>query len=139
MLLFSKGVIDMVGENLKKVRKEHKLTQQDIANVLGIDRSTYTFYETGKTNPSINTIYKLAEIYNVTIGYLLGVEDSAAENRKKNVSMSVAAPETDHIAYLDKDEQMLLMCYRIISDEYKQKAVEMMKDFARKTGSDMDN
>ena len=52
----------MVAENLKNIRKEHKLTQQDIANVLGIDRSTYAFYETGKTTPSVNTLYKLYKV-----------------------------------------------------------------------------
>ena len=123
----------MVCENLKRVRKEHKLTQQDIANVLGIDRSTYTFYETGKTSPSISTVYKLAEIYNVTVGYLLGVEDVNGSSGKKPVSMSVASPGADHIAFLDKDEQMLLMCYRIISDEDKAKAIELLKDMAKST------
>lgn len=121
----------MIGENLKNVRKKHKLTQQDIANVLGIDRSTYTFYETGKTSPSISTVYKLAEIYNVTVGYLLGVEESGNTSVRKSVSMNVAAPEADHIAFLDKDEQLLLMCYRIISDEDKAKAIEMIKDMAK--------
>ena len=128
----------MMAENLKKVRKEHKLTQQDIANVLGIDRSTYTFYETGKTSPSISTIYKLAEIYNVSIGYLLGVEEPKGEVRKKTVSMNVAAQGTDHIAFLDKDEQMLLMCYRIISDENKSKAIQMMKELAKNSGNSIE-
>ena len=128
----------MMAENLKKVRKEHKLTQQDIANVLGIDRSTYTFYETGKTSPSISTIYKLAEIYNVSIGYLLGVEDGRGEAKRKSAPMNVAAQGTDHIAYLDKDEQMLLMCYRIISDENKEKAIQMMKDLAKNSGNAME-
>ena len=66
----------MVSESLKKVRKEHKLTQQDIADVLGIDRSTYTFYETGKTSPSVQTLYKLSNIYNVSMGYLSGYEEN---------------------------------------------------------------
>ena len=69
----------MVSESLKKVRKEHKLTQQDIADVLGVDRSTYTFYETGKTSPSIQTLQKLSNIYNVTIGYLAGSEENRPE------------------------------------------------------------
>lgn len=123
----------MVSENLKRVRKEHKLTQQDIANVLGIDRSTYTFYETGKTSPSISTVYKLAEIYNVTVGYLLGVEENKNAEVKKSVGVNVASPQADHIAFLDKDEQVLLMCYRIISDENKAKAIEMLKDMAKNT------
>ena len=52
-----------IGESLKRVRKEHNLKQTDIAEAFGIDRSTYSFYETGKTNPPIETMCALAKIY----------------------------------------------------------------------------
>ena len=128
----------MVADNLKNIRKEHKLTQQDIANVLGIDRSTYAFYETGKTTPSVNTLYKLAEIYNVSIESFVG-EESGIEiiERKKEIPMSVAAPFADQLAFLDKDEKMLLMCYRLIDKDRKNEAIEIMKDLARKADSDI--
>ena len=55
----------MLSENLRTLRKKFKLTQQEVADILGIDRSTYTFYETGKTNPSNENTKKLCDIYNV--------------------------------------------------------------------------
>ena len=36
---------------LKYYRSECKLTQQDVADLLGLERSSYTYYETGKTEP----------------------------------------------------------------------------------------
>lgn len=67
---------NMISKRLRQIRVEHKLTQQNIADVLGIDRTTYTFYETGVSKPSLVTLAKLADIYNVTVGYLLGVEEN---------------------------------------------------------------
>ena len=118
----------MVSESLKKVRKEHKFTQQDIADVLGIDRSTYTFYETGKTSPSIATLQKLSNVYNVTIGYLAGYEENRPELKSKHVSPSISTPDIDPIALLSKDEQIMLMCYRVLSNEKKNEILKQIKN-----------
>lgn len=56
---------------MKHIRKSRNITQDDIANYLKIDRSTYAYYETGKTVPSIYTIQKIADFYGVTISDLL--------------------------------------------------------------------
>ena len=120
----------MVSESLKKVRKEHKLTQQDIADVLGVDRSTYTFYETGKTYPSIATLHKLADIYNVTIGYLAGYEENRPELKTKHLSPSLSSPSVDTIAFLSKDEQIMLMCYRILQNDKKQEVLKYIKNIS---------
>lgn len=126
----------MLAENLKNIRKEHKLTQQEIANVLGLDRSTYAFYETGKTTPSVNTLYKLAEIYNVSIESFIDNETGVMSAGKvKEVPMSVSSPAADSLGSLDKNEKMLLMCYRLIDKKHKEKAIEMLKEFARNSES----
>lgn len=62
----------MLGKKLKELREEKKLYQIDLATMLGVSRTTYTQYETGKSEPDFSTIYKLAEFFNVTIDYLLG-------------------------------------------------------------------
>lgn len=120
----------MISESLKKVRKEHKLTQQDIAEVLGIDRSTYTFYETGKTSPSITTLHKLADIYNVSMGYLAGYEENRPELKARHISTAVSAPDVDPIAFLTKDEQIMLMCYRIVRSDKKQDIIKFVRNLA---------
>ena len=40
-----------LAERLKEIRREHNFTQLDLAEVLGIDRTAYTYYEMGKTQP----------------------------------------------------------------------------------------
>lgn len=52
----SKTYKKKAGEIIKKYRIEKGLSQQEIANQLGKDRSTYTYYELGKVSISIDTL-----------------------------------------------------------------------------------
>lgn len=60
--------------NLRSVRKSdpRKLTQQDLADWLGIERSTYGKYETGDSEPNFDTICRLADFFDVSVEYLMG-------------------------------------------------------------------
>ncbi|MEE1154924.1 MAG: helix-turn-helix transcriptional regulator [Acutalibacteraceae bacterium] len=57
-----------VASNIKCLRKAYNLSQQNIADELIVDRSTYTYYEIGKTEPSIGTITKIISIYRDKFG-----------------------------------------------------------------------
>lgn len=59
---------------IKNLRRSEGLTQQDIANMLGITRGAYANIENGKREPDIATMILLADHYGVTIDYLLGHE-----------------------------------------------------------------
>lgn len=61
-------------EQLKILRKQKGLYQKDVANFLGVDRTTYVKYENGVSEPDYNTLVKLAEFFNVSVDYLLGRE-----------------------------------------------------------------
>ena len=65
----------MFPEVLKKLRKEHKLTQRQLANMLYVDCSAVTKWETGKANPDFEKQQKLAQIFNVSLDFLLGRSD----------------------------------------------------------------
>lgn len=62
-------------ERLKELRKERGLYQKDIANYLGVDRTTYVKYETGASEPDTVTLSKLADFFNVSLDYLVGRDD----------------------------------------------------------------
>lgn len=57
---------------LKLLRKEHNWTQQDVADMLGIERSTYTRYETGATEPNFDILERLSQIFDVSTDILIG-------------------------------------------------------------------
>ncbi|MBQ8792083.1 MAG: helix-turn-helix transcriptional regulator [Clostridia bacterium] len=58
--------------NLKDLRKNKGLTQQDLANELGISRMKYNHYELGNSEPNISMLIKLADLYKVTLDELVG-------------------------------------------------------------------
>ncbi len=60
-----------IGENLKKFRKACALSQQQVADAVNIERSSYTCYETGKSIPPIPTAVKLARAFGVTVDDLI--------------------------------------------------------------------
>ena len=65
----------MIIERLKKLRKEGKLTQKDIATFLNISQPAYQQFESGKKKMNLETMEKLADFFNVSTDYLLGKTD----------------------------------------------------------------
>lgn len=63
-------------ENLRRLRERSGKTQQEIADLLQIQRPTYTRYESGEREPDYSTLAKLANIFDVTTDYLLGISDN---------------------------------------------------------------
>ncbi len=127
-------VLIMLNQRLRKIRTEHKLTQQNIADVLGIDRTTYTVYETGVTTPSPATLVKLSQIYNVTVGYLMGVEDNHPELKRDYPQQNEERLlSEDPIALLRKNEKELLMYFRVLPDEEKLRVTDELKRMAQES------
>lgn len=66
---------DKFNENLKIARERKGLSQKDIAESIGVARSTYSLYESGNREPNVQTIKKIADILNVSADELLGIDD----------------------------------------------------------------
>ena len=59
-------------ENIRSLRMDHGYTQKQIAAYLGISQNTYSQYEIGVLNYPVDVLIKLAELYGVSVDYLLG-------------------------------------------------------------------
>lgn len=60
---------------LKDLREDHDLKQEEIAKILNISQTNYSKYELEKVNISISSLIVLADFYNTSIGYLIGLTD----------------------------------------------------------------
>ena len=65
-----------VMRNLKSYRQRAKKTQKEIADYLGIERSTYAKYESGASEPTFDTLRRLADLYGASIDELMGFPSS---------------------------------------------------------------
>lgn len=63
---------DSVRKYLKELREERKMTQQAIADYLGISQNYYTYIENGERQKSLDLAYasKLAELFNVSVDWI---------------------------------------------------------------------
>lgn len=59
---------------LVQYRMKNKMSQSDVAKLLGISKSTYGHYETGKNQIPIDRLVQLSKHYNVTVDALLGLD-----------------------------------------------------------------
>lgn len=60
---------------LRDLREDREVNQQELAEILNIRQSTYSHYETGIRQPSIETLTKLAYFYDTSIDYIVGITD----------------------------------------------------------------
>ena len=129
-----------LNEKLRSLRENCGFTQDQVSKILNLDRSTYTYYETGKTQPSVDTLVKLSNLYKVDVSYLLRRE-SASSTLKTNDSdpskkaagrKSAGKPASSaaHIYDLDKEEHQLLAYFRMLDPEKKE---SLLTQLARET------
>ena len=113
-----------LGEKLRKLRESLNLSQGQVAKALNIDRSTYTNYELDKTRPNLETLVKLAHIYNVPKAYLLPEDDG------ERVAVKDIARADSMLRTLSKEERGLIAIYRSLGSEER---AQLVKELSRLT------
>ena len=98
---------------LKQHRELCRLTQQQVADILNINRTTYTKYETGVSEPSHEVLRKIVSVFGTDFNTILGDESPF----KKTV---VQDPDLQ-LYNLSDEEKMLVIAYRTMSDSDREK------------------
>ncbi len=70
------------GKRLKELRQNRHLKGQEVAKILGIATSTYVSYENRNSQPAFTVLCDIANLFDVSIDYLLGRKKSQFENIK---------------------------------------------------------
>ena len=69
---------------IKDSRKINGLTQQELAAIVGVSRSTIAMWETDKSQPDNDPLLKLAQYFNVSVDYLLGRDEDTKKEPAAN-------------------------------------------------------
>lgn len=64
---------NIFGNKLQELRKEIGLTQRELGEKLGFSNQTVSFWESGKREPDLNAMRKIAQFFDVSADYLLGL------------------------------------------------------------------
>ena len=116
-------------EILVKLRHEHKMTQQELADKIGVSRGTIGMYEIGKRDPDTETLIKIANVFNVTTDQLLGRTDTPSPVDKITDSVS---DDPELAKFWDElkereDLQLLFKQTREMSPEDVKKIIRIIK------------
>lgn len=120
-----------IGDKLKELRNIKEVTQFEIASKTGISRSVYSQYENNLVDPSAFVIKKLAEYFEVSSDYLLGLEDDFG-TRIPAVPTGAAKAMGDT---LTAQERELLELFRELSPYLQGMTMEAVKSWAKKNNN----
>lgn len=111
--------MEKIGEKIRILRTKFGLTQKEVADALEIERSTYTYYELGKTTPSWNAIKKLAQIFQIAPYDLL-------EEHNKYIMSDILSSEGENIniCNLNSSEKKIILALRTLPAQNKNKAID---------------
>ena len=77
------------GNRLKELRKQAGLTQQQLANQVGLSKTVISYYELHTRIPSPEVLIKLASVFHVSADYLLGIEKKNRMRKLKRLNKSL--------------------------------------------------
>lgn len=117
----------VVAQRLKAARQACKLTQSQVAEILGIDRSAYTYYETGKTSPSLSNLLRLASVFQVEVAWLLGEAKQEEKSHFLSSGDDVFSLRQEigesRMLELSGEERQVVAFYRAMKGEGKAQAL----------------
>lgn len=107
-------------QNLKALRDSLNMTQEEFGKSIGLAKSTYNNYETGVREPKSDFWIAIAQKYNVSIDYLMGLEDPQNENQP-------APTNGDELA---EDDKRIIELLHQLTPENRERIVEIIKALA---------
>ncbi len=101
------------------------MTQNDVAKILGMSRTSFSKYENGIANPPLQVLRKIAAIYNVGLEYLIFDENTLIRlNDPLNEDDETAEVPFSKITDLKPIEKEIIGKFRTLSDEEKTEFIE---------------
>lgn len=122
---------------IKELRESHNMQQKELASALNIPPSTLSQYETGKREPNIETVTKIAKLFDVTTDYIYGISDTVTCREcgltySLDNELDVETHREIHARWL-KAKEKYGFCYSNLAENERIKAENrnIVKDFSQ--------
>ena len=133
------------GDRLKAARRRTELTQQRVADLLGVKAQTVWYWESGRSKPGYERLARLATLYNVSVETLIvdsaemknpnSVEWNFVEDQPADLDTSTTAPPDPEQSDIEADRELLMneasLALRAVSDDLSDDAIHSIADFIR--------
>lgn len=85
----------MIGERLQELRKDHGLSQEDLAKILGVSHYTVSSYECNRSDPDDKSKVIMAKLFDVSVDYMLGLIDEPLSFNRDGRNIKIPANFSD--------------------------------------------
>lgn len=120
-----------LSSNLYNYRKLYGYTQGRLSQRLNISRQAYSNYETGRRDPDLDLLIRLADFYHITLDQLVHQPFSSRNSGvlRENTTPYITGvdPKTQDILYLNEKETSLIMKYREADDAKRQVVDQILR------------
>lgn len=149
----------MIRDKLKKARMANGYTQEEMAVIFGVDRSTYTYYETGKCDIPVKALLAASSVFDIAAEWFLTSDEEKPAEQTKPASTVLQSPnifipetligdcngagdfiecENNSSGLLSSEERIMLARYRIIKEAGREREVnKLLKKLADEEMSKM--
>lgn len=103
-----------LGTNLEKLRKDHKISQKNLGDLLGLTQQMISSYENDLSSPNAEILWKIADFFNVSIDSLVG--------------------RTSNTQELDPSEARLLQYFKHLKETDREKSILIIQTLLQDRG-----
>lgn len=96
----------IIGYRLRELRNEKELTQQALANIVGVSKVSISGYETGTRIPSVDVLNRLLDYFDISADFLMGREITAVFENERNEKFIISKDEMIIIKELRKNKNL---------------------------------
>lgn len=107
-------------DNLKLIRQERHISQENLAEIIGVSRQAVSKWEQGSGYPEMEKLLVLSKELNVSLDYLMLGEVKSTENNK-TLSNNIIVP-TGKITIKSYDGKSIVNCYKVLASHVMYKA-----------------
>ncbi|GCD12578.1 helix-turn-helix domain-containing protein [Clostridium tagluense] len=107
-------------DNLKSIRKERNISQEGLAEIIGVSRQAVSKWEQGSGYPEMEKLLVLSKELNVSLDYLMLGEIKSTENNK-TLPNTIIVP-TGKITIKSYDGKSIVNCYKVLASHVMYKA-----------------
>ena len=112
-----------ISQILKACRQKAGLTQAQFAETIGVKRSAYAYYESGRTKPKFETL----KVYNLDLNTLLATDKNDSLNQTNDNKINFDLKDfNDNFYDLSDNEKAIIMKLRIMNREKKAKIIDQI-------------
>lgn len=94
---------------LREIRKSRGLTQEELGDLVGLTKASISFYESGKQDPGVDTLKRIADVLNVSVDNLLGREEQGEDGTLHTAEARILANGIDKMPKEQREQAIRIM------------------------------